>query len=63
MSDAIKRRITILFVDNSELSYENEENTWCVGDNAISILNRYTGELVFLYPYHTIKKIHQETIR
>jgi len=64
MSDAIKRRITISFVDNSkEISFTNEEHTWCVGDNCISISNKYTGELMFLYPYHTIRKLQQETVR
>lgn len=60
---AIKRKITIFLMGNAEISYTNEEHTWCVGDNCISISNKYTGELMFLYPYHTIKRITQEVIR
>jgi len=63
MSDAIKRKLTIFLLGNSETSYTNEEYIWCVGDNSISISNRYTGELMFLYPYHTIRLIKQETVR
>ena len=63
MSDAIKRKLTIFFLGNSESFFTNEEHIWCVGDNSISISNRYTGELMFLYPYHTIRKLQQETIR
>ena len=59
----IKRKLTIFLLGNSETSYTNEEHTWCVGDNSVSISNRYTGELMFLYPYHTIRKLQQETVR
>lgn len=60
---AIKRRITISFLTNEEVVYTNEENTWCVGDNSIAISNKYTGELMYLYPYHTVRRIQQETVR
>lgn len=60
---AIHRKITVMFVDNTELSYPNSEYTWCIGDNSLQIINRYTSEIVYVYPYHTVKRIHQETIR
>lgn len=63
-SDApIKRRVSIKFMDGTESQYTNEELTWCFDTQCITINNRYTGELVDLYPYTTIRKIHQESIK
>lgn len=60
---AIKRRITITFLNNEEVMYSNEEYTWCTGDNSISISDKYNGELRYLYPYHTVRRIQQESVR
>lgn len=60
---AIRRRVTITFLDGTEVSYTNEEHTFCFDTQAAFINNKYTTEVIYIYPYQTIKKVHQETVR
>ena len=60
---AIKRKLTINFIDGRSDLYTNEVYIWCPNENSITISDRYTGEFRFIYPYHVLTGIKQETIK
>ncbi len=61
---AIKRKLTVYFMDGHKEEYINEDGyTWCPGENSITVSDKYTGEFKYIYPYHILSGIKQETIR
>lgn len=60
---AIRRKLTVKFNDGNEETYLDEAHVFCFDSQALFIKNRYTTEIELIYPYHTIKKVQQETIR